>query len=125
VDTSGKVYVVDTWNQRIQVMQPDGTGGYTSFKEWDIVGWYGQSLDNKPYVGVDNQGHVFVTDPMGYRVLEFDDQGQFIQYWGDNGTGADGFNIPQGIFVDKAGSIWVADSGNSRVMHFSLPASSK
>jgi uncharacterized protein (TIGR03663 family) len=125
VDTSGKVYVADTWNQRIQVMQPDGTGGYTSFKEWDIVGWYGQSLDNKPYVGVDNQGHVFVTDPMGYRVLEFDDQGQFIQYWGDNGTGADGFNIPQGIFVDKAGSIWVADSGNSRVMHFSLPASSK
>jgi predicted membrane-bound mannosyltransferase/sugar lactone lactonase YvrE len=125
VDASGKVYVADTWNQRIQVMQPDGTGGYTPFKNWDIVGWYGQSLDNKPYVGVDNQGHVFVTDPMGYRVLEFDDQGQFIQFWGDSGTGADGFNTPQGIVVDKAGSIWVADSGNARVMHFNLPAPPK
>jgi predicted membrane-bound mannosyltransferase/sugar lactone lactonase YvrE len=125
VDASGKVYVADTWNQRMQVMEPDGTGGYTPYKNWDIVGWYGQSLDNKPYVGVDNQGHVFVTDPMGYRVLEFTDQGQFIQFWGDSGTGADGFNTPQGIVVDKTGSIWVADSGNARVMHFSLPASSK
>ena len=122
LDTSGKVYITDTWNQRVQIMQPDGSGGYTPFKSWDIAGWYGQSLENKPYIAVDNQGHVFVTDPEGYRVLEFDDQGQFIQFWGDFGAGADGFNLPQGIVADKNGSIWVADSANNRIMHFTLPA---
>jgi sugar lactone lactonase YvrE len=125
VDASGKVYITDTWNQRVQVMQPDGSGGYTPDKSWDIAGWYGQSLENKPYIAVDNQGHVFVTDPEGYRVLEFDDQGQFIQFWGDSGAGPDGFNVLQGIVADKNGSIWIADSGNNRIMHFSLPVPAK
>jgi predicted membrane-bound mannosyltransferase/DNA-binding beta-propeller fold protein YncE len=125
VDSSGKVYIADTWNQRVQVMQPDGAGGYSPYKSWDIAGWYGQSLENKPYIAVDNQGHVFVTDPEGYRVLEFDDQGQFIQFWGDSGSGPDGFNILEGIVADKSDSIWIADSGNNRIMHFSLPAQSK
>jgi DNA-binding beta-propeller fold protein YncE len=121
VDSSGKVYIADTWNQRIQVMQPDGTGGYNPEKSWDIVGWFGESLQNKPYIAVDDQGHVFTTDPEGNRVLEFDNQGGFIQYWGDVGSGADGFNIVQGIVADKSGSIWVADSANNRIMHFSMP----
>jgi uncharacterized protein (TIGR03663 family) len=125
VDFSGKVYIADTWNQRVQVMQPDGAGGYSPYKSWDIAGWYGQSLENKPYIAVDNQGHVFVTDPEGYRVLEFDDQGQFIQYWGDSGSGPDGFNILQGIGADQSGGIWIADSANNRIMHFSLPAPAK
>jgi predicted membrane-bound mannosyltransferase/sugar lactone lactonase YvrE len=125
LDASGKVYIADTWNQRVQVIEPDGSGGYAPYKSWDIAGWYGQSLENKPFIAVDNQGHVFVTDPEGYRVLEFDDQGQFIQYWGDSGAGPDGFNILQGIVADKPDSVWIADSGNNRIMHFTLPAQTK
>jgi sugar lactone lactonase YvrE len=90
-------------------------------REWNIVGWYGQSLDNKPYLAVDAQGHVYVSDPEGYRVLEFDNQGEFIHYWGDYGDDLAGFNLPNGISIDAQGGLWVADSGNHRILHFTLP----
>jgi predicted membrane-bound mannosyltransferase/DNA-binding beta-propeller fold protein YncE len=121
VDSDNQVYIADTWNQRIQVMAPDETGNYLPVRNWDVVAWYGQSLDNKPYIAVDKRGHVFITDPEGYRVLEFTNEGEFIHYWGDFGVGPDGFNIPNGIMVDPSGGLWVADSGNARIMHFSLP----
>ena len=75
VDQAGRVYVADTWNQRIQVFEPDEAGLlFTPIAKWDMSAWYGQSLDNKPYLAVDNLGHVFVTDPDGYRVIEFTTQ---------------------------------------------------
>jgi hypothetical protein len=34
----------------------------------EIVAWYGQSLDNKPYLAVDNTGNLYTSDPEDYRV---------------------------------------------------------
>ncbi len=122
VDTNGRVYVADTWNQRIQVFEPDEAGLlFTPIAKWDLSAWYGQSLDNKPYLAVDSLGHVFVTDPDGYRVIEFTNNGDFIRYWGDYGGTAETFGLPAGIAVDPAGGIWVSDAGNSRLMHFTMP----
>ncbi|MGE5223675.1 MAG: hypothetical protein ACM3PY_14655, partial [Omnitrophica WOR_2 bacterium] len=121
-DSSGKAFIADTWNQRVQVMAPDAAGTvYSPVTSWDISGWYGQSLDNKPYIAVDNQDHVFVTDPEGYRVLEFNGQGQIIRYWGDFGTTPDKFGLPNGIIWDGKDGVWVADAANGRIMHFTLP----
>ncbi len=123
LDKTGNVYIADTWNQRVQVFAPDATGlNFTSLASWDISGWYGQSLDNKPYIAVDSQQHVFVTDPEAYRVLEFSDKGDFIRAWGDNSTGADGFGLPDGIAVDAQDHVWVSDAANNRIMRFTLPA---
>ncbi len=122
IGPEGKVYIADTWNQRIQVFEPDETGTiFTPIAKWDVAAWYGQSLDNKPYLAVDTQGHVFITDPDGYRVIEFSSAGEFIQYWGDYGGTADRFGIPAGIAVDGSGGIWISDAGNNRLMHFTLP----
>lgn len=121
IDNLGHLYVADTWNQRVQVFSKDVEGNYTPLTNWEIVGWYGQSLDNKPYIAVDTQGHVFTTDPDGYRVLEFTTEGQFIRYWGDFGVTNDKFGIPNGIVIDPKKGIWVVDSANARLMHFVLP----
>jgi predicted membrane-bound mannosyltransferase/sugar lactone lactonase YvrE len=121
VDKNGVVYVADTWNQRIQVMSQTESGTYTPLTSWDIVAWYGQSLDNKPYLSVDNNGNLFTTDPEGYRVLHFTTTGTFINYFGDFGTGTNAFNLPTGIISDGKGGVWIADAGNNRIMHFSLP----
>jgi len=121
-DARGYLYVDDTWNQRIQVFAPstDGTT-YSPLLQWDISGWYGESLDNKPYIASDSQGHIFVTDPEGYRVLEFSANGGFIRTWGDFGSGAENFGLASGIAVDAAGRVWVCDATNNRVMLFSMP----
>jgi sugar lactone lactonase YvrE len=121
VDAKERVYVADTWNQRLQVFAEQGQNNFISTNSWDIAGWYGQSLDNKPYVTVDEEGHVLVSDPEGYRVIEFTAEGQFMRFWGDYSTGPDGFGVVNGLAADMHGGVWVCDAGNHRLLHFVLP----
>lgn len=118
IDASDLIYIADTWNQRVQVIQA-GTGGeFTQVRSWDIVAWYGESLDNKPYIAVDSQGNVYLSDPEGNRILKFNNQGEFLYYWGDFGVSSDRFNLPVGLAVDEQDALWIADSGNNRIMQF-------
>jgi uncharacterized protein (TIGR03663 family) len=121
IDGQGRLYVADTWNQRIQVFTPDSGGNYTPLTSWDIYGWFGQSVDNKPYLAADDQGHVFATDPEAYRVLEFTSQGDILRYWGDYGLGTNSFGLAGAVAVDPLGGVWVSDTNNDRLMHFTLP----
>lgn len=121
LDPEGNVYVTDTWNQRIQVFASGGDLDFYPLLSWDVSAWFGQSLDNKPFIAVDDSGNVFVTDPEGYRVLQFDTNGNFIRGWGDYSSDVDGFGMPVGITVDAEGKIWVSDAGNHRILRFTLP----
>jgi DNA-binding beta-propeller fold protein YncE len=122
IDDQGQLlFVADTWNQRIQSFMASTDYEYQPLNSWDIVGWYGQSLDNKPYLAVDSQGYIYATDPEGYRVLQFTAQGEFVRFWGDLSAGPDGFGLVGAIAVDAEDGIWVTDPGNHRIMHFALP----
>jgi DNA-binding beta-propeller fold protein YncE len=121
VDQNKNVYVADTWNQRIQVMTPDSEGNYQPSESWDIVAWYGQSLENKPYLTLDSKDHLFVSDPTGNRILEFTVEGDFVRYWGDTGTDTGKLKLPLGMAVDEEGHLWVVDSANNRVVRYTLP----
>ncbi len=122
IDEEGKLLIVDTWNQRIQVLTQfeEGSFSFIPDTEWEVAAWYGQSLDNKPYIAAEFEDMVFATDPEGYRILQFDKNGELIQFWGDYGNGLDSFGMPAGIAVDKKGGIWVSDAGNHRLMHFKV-----
>jgi DNA-binding beta-propeller fold protein YncE len=122
ISPNGTVFVVDTWNQRIQGFTPseDGTF-YLPTIQWDVNGWFGQSLDNKPFIAVGPDEHVFVTDPEGYRVIEFTADGQFVRTWGDFGNNLEEIGLAAGITVDKDGYVWVTDAGNNRILRYSLP----
>ncbi len=124
VDKNGTVYVADTWNQRVQtfipIESPDGLS-FIPDKQWDVYGWFGQSLDNKPFIAVNDDLHVFITDPDGYRVMEFDNDGTLIRLWGDFGETNTGFGLASGIALDQDGHVWVSDSVYNRLMRFTLP----
>lgn len=124
IDRNGTVYVTDTWNQRIQTFKPDPASETLSFlpdKQWDVYGWFGQSLDNKPYIAVNEDLHVFITDPEGYRVMEFDQEGSIIRVWGDYGDTPTGFGLASGIAIDPNGKVWVTDGTLNRILRFTLP----
>jgi sugar lactone lactonase YvrE len=118
IDEADRVYIADTWNQRIQKFEKDAAGEYQPVQEWEVYAWFGESLDNKPYLDIDPQGFLYVTDPEGLRVLEFKDDGTFIRYWGDLGAGLNQFALVGSVAVDPSGGVWVTDTGNNRIMHF-------
>jgi sugar lactone lactonase YvrE len=122
VDAEGIVYVTDTWNQRVQTFSPSGDKSFFfPDRQWEVFGWYGQSLDNKPFIAVNAEGHVFVTDPEQYRVIEFTAEGEVVRTWGDFGESPTAFGLASGIAVDADGHVWVTDGLNNRVMRFTLP----
>ena len=122
VDAQDQIYVADTWNQRIQVFAETGEGVFEPVRDWSLEAWFGQSLENKPYLDVDKAGNVCATDPEGFRVLCFDGQGEFMGGWGSGfGREANQFNLLSGVAIDPSGSVWVVDSGNSRLMRFEPP----
>jgi DNA-binding beta-propeller fold protein YncE len=122
VDAEGRVYVADTWNQRIQTFVPSADGlTFTPERQWDVFGWAGQGLDNKPFIAVDAQKHVFITDPEGYRVMEFSDTGSLLKVWGDYGDTSNTFGLTSGIAVDAEGHVWVTDSVFHRILRFTVP----
>lgn len=58
-------------------------------------------------------GDIYVTDTDNNRVLKMDMQGtveaEFTEAFGKN------FSAPGGIFKDKEGNLWIADTGNLRI----------
>jgi predicted membrane-bound mannosyltransferase/DNA-binding beta-propeller fold protein YncE len=122
VAADGTVYVTDTWNQRIQAFTHTVDGLYfVPTLQWDVSAWFGQSLENKPLIAINAAGHIFVTDPEAFRILEFDASGKFIRTWGDYGVGPSEIGLAGGVAVDAEGRVWVADAGNQRIMRFVLP----
>ena len=122
VGPSGAVYVTDTWNQRVQVFTPNGDGtSYTPSKQWDVNAWFGQSVDNKPFIAVDANENVYITDPEGYRIIEFTSSGEFIRTWGDFGNSPEEIGLAAGVAIDKDGFVWVTDAGNNRILRYKLP----
>lgn len=120
VSEDGVVYVADTWNLRIQAFRETVSGRFEAVAEWPIEGWFGQSLDNKPYLAVSRQGPVCASDPEGYRILCFDRDGQFVMGWGSHGAGLGQFGLPVGLAFDDERRLWVVDSGNQRLMRFDV-----
>ncbi|MBE3067235.1 MAG: SMP-30/gluconolactonase/LRE family protein, partial [Chloroflexi bacterium] len=117
LDAAGNVYVTDTWNQRVQVFAPAADGlVYTAIAEWPVDGWYGQSVENKPFIAVDATGNVSVTDPELCRVITFSPDGQPVRVW--DGCPAGTLLLPSGIASDGSGGLWVTNAGNGTLVNF-------
>ena len=121
VDDLGRIYIADTWNKRIQVMIPAGdTLTYPTNITWDIDAWYGESLDNKPFLAIDEDYNSYIADPIYGRILVFDIDGNFLRAWGGFGSSLSEIGTVGGLAVDSQGSVWVSDSCNNRIMRFDL-----
>ena len=67
-------------------------------------------------VAVNSQRHVFVyTRRDDTRLLEFDQDGNFVKEWG---VGLYGFEFAHKVRVDREDNVWVVDEGSNMVIKF-------
>jgi len=111
VDIDNRVVVADTWNRRVQIFEVDTTGTiYTPVTSFDIDGWFGQGIDNKPYLTTDEEGRIYISDPESGRILVFDKTGTYIKGFQDLNTTEDLISYPFGLAVDADGKLWFGDA---------------
>jgi ABC-type multidrug transport system ATPase subunit/sugar lactone lactonase YvrE len=108
---AGKVYVVDAFNSRIQVFSDQG-----EFLEVLADGNESAAL-NTPYdIAADAKGDLFVVEYGAGRVSKFDTSGKLLGRYGSIGAGEGQFSTPWGLAVDRQSRVYVADTGNRRLV---------
>ncbi len=116
VDSSGRIYVADTYNCRIDRMD-DITGA-----NWTTLGTCGSGANQFSTGGladlaVDSLGRIYVADPGNGRIDRFDDMtGANWTTFGTSGSGTNQFIGAQGVAVDSSNRIYIADAGNRRII---------
>jgi len=160
IDSERKIYVVDTMNSRILILDASGNLLKTVGKE-------GMGNDEFYYprgVSVDTQGRIWMTDTLHHTVKVFDRNGEYLFRLGKEGAGPEEFNRPryvvakdniviisdyqnnrlkiyttqgeltgiistiqgdrllnpEGLWIDDQGFLWVADSGNNRILKINM-----
>lgn len=114
VDADGNIFVADTFNNRIQIFDPDGNFISMFGKNGDAPGTFTRPKG----VAVDHDGHVWVADAMQNRVQIFDREGHLLGYFGSFGTLPGQFGLATGMFIDKNNRVVVADQLKGRVQIF-------
>jgi DNA-binding beta-propeller fold protein YncE len=118
VDSTGRVYVADTTNNRVQIFTSGGTYNATLGTGW---GTGNDQFNNPTGVTVDQNGFIYVADTQNQRVQIYNASRTYVATLGVTGaTGSDNthFNSPNDVAVDANGTIYVADETNHRVQVF-------
>ncbi len=127
VDNAGNLYIADEYNNSIRKIAPDGvvttlagSAGVAGSADGDVS----VASFSAPYdVAVDNAGNVYVSDHGNYAVRKITPAGTVSTLAGapDSPGSRDGvgsnarFGKPQGITVDGAGNLYVADTDNDTI----------
>lgn len=115
VDGDGNVYVTDTFNNRVEIFDADGTFLSQFGKHGDGVGQF----ELPKGIAVDCDGHIWVVDAIQDRVKVFDREGQLLIYFGEHGEYPGRFMGAFGITIDnKDNRVIVSETFPGRVQIF-------
>ncbi len=133
VDSSGNLYIADTFNNKIRKVDKDGI--ITTVAGSGMYGFTGDDgpaiqaqIDSPSDVAVDRLGNLYISDYGNQRIRKVRIDGTITTIAGD---GTDGFAgdggparnaqlyFPYGIVADTAGSVFIADSNNNRIRKIS------
>jgi uncharacterized protein (TIGR03437 family) len=129
VDTAGNVYIADSYNNVIRrvtassgvitTVAGNGTQGYSG----DNVSALSTELNFPTGVAVDAAGNLYIADYFNYRIRKVSNgvittvAGTGVTgYGGDNGQATSALlGGPEGVAVDSAGNLYIADALNYRI----------
>ncbi len=124
-DANGTVYVADTHNNMVRKISPDGMVTTIAGRLTPAIAKYRDTVikfDNPYGIAVDKHGNVFVADWERDMIKKISPDGKITAFAGNGEKGAkDGqgtaaeFFLPEGLAVDQAGNLYVADCYNNMV----------
>ncbi|EQA46353.1 NHL repeat protein [Leptospira broomii serovar Hurstbridge str. 5399] len=137
LDLSGGLWVTDGSNQRVLHFPSGVTTGGSANIVIGVTGSPGTTnslLNNPSGVAVDASGGLWVVDYANFRALHFSAPltsgmaadrvlGQPNFTISSVGSPPNAVNLggPSSIKVDSSGGVWISDTGNSRILHYSAP----
>jgi len=129
LDPAGNLYIADTSNQRIRRVDLNGT--ITTIAGNGMAGFSGDgglasnaSLMFPLGMAMDSVGNLYVADANNHRIRRIDLSGVITTVAGNGVEGYSGdlgpatsasLNYPEDVAFDRAGNLFIADSGNNRI----------
>jgi DNA-binding beta-propeller fold protein YncE len=111
----GKLYVTDTLNSRVQVI--DAATGKAVLSIGSRGLFVGNMVRPKG-VAVDSDGNIYVVESQHDHLLVYNRYGQFLMGIGGTGQETGQFYLPSGVWVDLSNRVFVSDMFNGRVVLF-------
>lgn len=109
------ILVVDTGNRRIQRFSLNGQN-ITSFQTIRDSDGNLDRLQEPIDVDTDRRGRIYISDADTDSIFQFNSYGEFEKQIGSFGRFGVAFNGIRGLSVDPFGFLYIADSGNNRVI---------
>ena len=131
-DGQGALYVADTGQHQIRVYNSQGQ----LQRSFGSLGSGPEQFYEPRGVAVDGQGNVYVADTWNARIVKYGPDGKLSTTWGvgdqdladgrratitdgepaKNAANPLGFFGPRGVAVDGHGNVYIADTGNKRIV---------
>ena len=112
---NNRMYVTDSSNHRLQVLNSDLTFSATFGEYGSNVGQFSCPSG----IACDGAGNVYVADSANNRVQVFTAEGEFLRTIGRQGSGKGELDWPVGVALDSSSThVYVSDSKNHRIVVF-------
>ena len=129
VDSAGNLYIADSLNCRIRKVASGGNistyaGNGTLSYSGDGSAAIQAQLNNPQGVAADSSGNLYVADTLNNVVRKVSPNGTISNFAGNGGAGSSGdgsaatsaqLHGPEGLAVDAAGNLYIADTMNAKV----------
>jgi len=111
---AGRLYIVDAFNNRVQVFSDDGEF------EGVLSSGNGPATLEFPYdLALGGAGSLFIVEYKAGRLTKLSSTGDLVGRSGSAGTGEGEFRTPWGLAVN-GNHVYVADTGNRRIVELEL-----
>ena len=110
-----KIYVADAINSRVQVFSDQG-------QPLEVLDWAGQGGLYYPYdISLNPQGQIFMVEYGACRLTVAEPHGSIIGQYGHEGRGHNELWTPWALTVSDDNRVFIADTGNRRIVQLTLP----